>query len=568
MSPSATLTWNNPGLTGSAPLVIATQTVERYRGTVTKAGNDFELPRFTVVCMDQAANLVDDLVTLDEDTSIIVPIFDNDTDLMPNGDLTTTIPANGTVTIDENGTPNDPTDDIVTYTPNPDFNGADSFDYTLCNSFGDCSTATVNVEVTPIVDALDDSIATEIETPVLVDVLVNDNDLPSIGTLTFTNPTNGVVTQDNNGTANDPSDDTFTYTPNTDYLGTDTFDYTLCDDLGNCSTATVTIVVTESPDIDQDNDGIVDAFEDLNLDGDNDVTTDPTDTDGDGFPDYLDIDSDDDGIPDNIEAQPTVGYIAPSGEDDNNNGLDDIYETPGNLGIIPEDTDEDGIPDYVDMDSDNDGVPDNIEGNDFDQNGASDLAYIDSDKDNDGLSDGYEGETQIDTDVNDEIDDPSIHLPDTDEDGIPDYRDVDDDDDGILTRDEDTNGNGDLSDDDFDGDGIPNYLDPDLQPSDDSGPEVVQIMTPDGDGNFDTLFINNIDLYPNNMIKIFNRWGVLVFKRKDYDNTSNYFDGTSMGRATLNQDNKLPAGTYFYIMDYENFSGEMKQKSGYIYINR
>ena len=51
-----------------------------------------------------------------------------------------------------------------------------------------------------------------------------------------------------------------------------------------------------------------------------------TDTDNDDLPDHLDLDSDNDGIPDNIEAQTTAGYIAPSGVDADNDGLDDAYD--------------------------------------------------------------------------------------------------------------------------------------------------------------------------------------------------------------------------------------------------
>ena len=567
---SATVTWNNASVTGIQPTVVATSTVERYIATINKAGNSIELPRFTVVCLSQAANLVDDFVTVDEDATVTVPIFDNDSDLPNNGTLTFTNPANGTITVNDNGTPNDPSDDIVTYTPNADYNGPDSFDYTVCNSSGDCSTATVTVDVLPIVDTLDDSVSTTTDTAVDIDILLNDNDLPTAGTLTTTNPFNGTVTIDDNGTPNDPSDDFVVYTPDAGFEGTDSFNYTVCDNLGNCDTATVTVIVMPMSvtDLDSDNDGIADSFEDLNLDGDNDPSTNPTDTDGDGIPDYLDIDSDDDGVPDNIEAQTTNGYTPPSGVDANDNGIDDAYENNGNLGLIPIDTDGDGIPDYVDDDSDNDGVPDNIEAHDFDQDGIPDVVWLGSDKDNDGLDDGYEGDIQIDIDVNDEIDDPTNDLPDTDQDGIPDYRDTDDDDDGIETINEDENLDGDYSNDDADEDGTPDYLDSDLGEDEEDEVEVFNVITPNGDGIHDVLRIRNLDNFPNNTVKIYNRWGVLVFVTKAYNSNGNVFDGTSQGRVTVNQDNKLPVGTYFYVIDYENDAGITKQLSGYIYINR
>jgi len=536
--------------------------------TIVKAGNSIELPRFTIVCLNQAATLVDDTIVVNEDESVDIPIFVNDSDLPTTGTLTTTDPANGTVTIDDNGTPNDPTDDIVSYTPDPDFNGIDSFDYTVCNSSGDCSTATVTVDVLPIVDTEDDSVATNEDTSVDIPWSANDNDLPTVGTFTNTSPANGTVVLNDNGTPNDPSDDDISYIPNPSFVGTDTFEYTVCDSLGNCDTATITIVVTAASDLDSDNDGIADSFEDLNLDGDDDPTTNPTDTDGDGIPDYLDIDSDDDGIPDNIEAQTTAGYIPPSGVDANDNGIDDAYENNGNLGLIPIDTDGDGIPDYVDDDSDNDGVPDSTEAHDFDQDGIPDVVWLGSDKDNDGLDDGYEGDIQIDDDVNDEINDPNTDLPDTDQDGIPDYRDTDDDDDGIVTTDEDLDLDGDFSNDDSDEDGIPNYLDPDLGEEDDDEVEVFNVLTPNGDGIHDVLRIRNLEDYPNNTVKIYNRWGVLVFVTKAYNTNGNVFDGTSQGRVTVNQDNKLPVGTYFYVIDYQNDAGISKQLSGYIYINR
>ena len=568
----ATVSWS-PALTGdqTRPTVTSTQTVTRYVATITKVGNSTELPRFTVVCMTQAANLLDDIIVVNEDESIVADIFDNDSDLPIEGTLTITNPSNGTISIDDNGTANDPTDDVVTYTPNPDYNGSDSFDYTICNSSGDCSTATVTVDVLPIVDANDDSVSTDVGVDAVVTWRANDNDIPTTGSITATDPSNGTVVLNDNGTVNNPSDDDITYVPNPGFTGTDSFEYTVCDSNGNCSTATITVIVSPSGiDLDSDNDGIVDSFEDLNADNDNDPSTNPTDTDGDSIPDYLDIDSDNDGIPDNVEAQPALGYITPSMADANGNGLDDAYEIDGNVGLIPVDSDNDGIPDYVDDDSDDDNVPDAIEGHDQNHDGIADVELIGSDKDNDGLDDAFEGETVIDIDVNDEIDDPSLALPDTDSDGILDFRDSDDDDDGIETMDEDLDGDGNYANDDSNENGIPNYLDPDLGESSvvEEEVDVINVITPNGDGVHDTLEINGLENYPNNTVRIYNRWGVMVYQTRAYDTSGNVFDGTSQGRVTVDQDNKLPVGTYFYVIDYQDQGGNTKQLTGYIYINR
>src|SRR5690606_1294193 len=316
----------------------------------------------------------------------------------------------------------------------------------------------------------------------------------TVGTLVVEPASNGTVLIFDQGTS-DPWDDVLQYTPDMGFLGIDNFEYTLCDTNGNCSTATISVLVNAHIILDSDGDGILDSFEDLNLDGDNDPSTNPTDTDGDGIPDYLDIDSDNDGIPDNVEAQTVADYIAPSLIDANNNGLDDAYEIDGNLGLIPVDTDGDGIPDYVDTDSDNDNVPDAIEGHDWNRDGIADVWLLGSDKDNDGLDDGFEGEWLIDVDVNGDMDDPGTDLPDTDSDGIPDFRDPDDDGDGIATIDEDLNGDGNYANDDSNGNGIPNYLDPDLGETDLEEIKVINVITPNGDGVHDQLTIVGLENY-------------------------------------------------------------------------
>ncbi|MCK5441072.1 MAG: hypothetical protein KAJ23_04185, partial [Maribacter sp.] len=177
--------------------------------------------------------------------------------------------------------------------------------------------------------------------------------------------------------------------------------------------------VPDKTDIDDDGDGIIDSNEDANDDGDNDHTTNATDTDDDGVPNYLDIDSDNDGILDNVEAQTLSEYIEPSGVDIDGNGLDDHYEkTPGSCGgLIPIDTDEDSIPDYLDIDSDNDGILDNVEA----QTDEAFQAPCGMDNDRNGLDDHYEdypGSGEGITPIN------------SDSDIYPNFRDIDSDDDG------------------------------------------------------------------------------------------------------------------------------------------
>ncbi|WP_415776851.1 Ig-like domain-containing protein, partial [Flavobacterium gelidilacus] len=101
----------------------------------------------------------DDSASVQENSFVDIDIYFNDTLFIgdPNvpqyGTLTiSTLPTNGTVTItDPNGTPLDPTDDIVTYTPNTNYSGPDSFEYTVCNNntpTANCDTALVTINVT------------------------------------------------------------------------------------------------------------------------------------------------------------------------------------------------------------------------------------------------------------------------------------------------------------------------------------------------------------------------------------------------------------------------------------
>ena len=90
------------------------------------------------------------------------------------------------------------------------------------------------------------------------------------------------------------------------------------------------------------------------------------------------------------------------------------------------------------------------------------------------------------------------------------------------------------------------------------------ISTDEGSQN-NGFIIKNIELYPNNNLKIFNRYGVLVYEKDGYTNTDP-FKGISTGRATVNKDGKLPQGTYYYVLEYTDGQNQKQQKAGWLYI--
>ncbi|HDZ15351.1 MAG TPA: gliding motility-associated C-terminal domain-containing protein [Pricia sp.] len=114
----------------------------------------------------------------------------------------------------------------------------------------------------------------------------------------------------------------------------------------------------------------------------------------------------------------------------------------------------------------------------------------------------------------------------------------------------------------MDNNGTPDYLEanpPEV--------EVFNIVTPNGDGAHDFLMISGLDERPNNSIKILNRWGVQVYETESYDSSGNYFEGISQARSQIGKEERLPVGTYFYILNYEDLDGKFKSLSGYLYLN-
>ncbi len=174
----------------------------------------------------------DDAAATLEDTAVTIEVLANDQD--PNGDpLTVTVlapPTSGTAEVNPDGS--------ITYTPNPGFTGDDTFTYQIDDGRGGLDTATVDVTVAPgnePPEARDDRATTVENRSVRIAVLRNDSD-PDNDRLTvqsFTQPDNGRVSRNSNGT--------LTYTPDRGFSERDSFTYVVSDGDGGTDTATVRI---------------------------------------------------------------------------------------------------------------------------------------------------------------------------------------------------------------------------------------------------------------------------------------------------------------------------------------
>ncbi len=176
----------------------------------------------------------DQTVTTNEDTTVDITL--SAVDLYP-GTLTWTVgdPAHGELT----GTaPN------LTYTPDADWHGTDSFTFTVSDGTLTSESATVTINVISINDApvaVNDTRSTSFETKLTVDapgVLANDSDVDGddLTAVLDNGPINGTLTLN--------ADGSFEYIPNTAFTGNDSFTYQASDGTLSSNTATVTITVT------------------------------------------------------------------------------------------------------------------------------------------------------------------------------------------------------------------------------------------------------------------------------------------------------------------------------------
>jgi hypothetical protein len=176
---------------------------------------------------NDAPTVADVTASTDEDTVVEITLTGSDID---GDDLTFSAgeATNGTVSLDGA---------IVTYTPNTNFNGTDSFTYTASDAEATSSAATVTITVTAVNDAptvADVTASTTEDTAVEITLTGSDIDGDDL-TFSAGEATNGTVSLDGA---------IVTYTPNTNFNGTDSFTYTANDGTTDSTEATVTVIVS------------------------------------------------------------------------------------------------------------------------------------------------------------------------------------------------------------------------------------------------------------------------------------------------------------------------------------
>jgi gliding motility-associated-like protein len=368
----------------------------------------------------------DDVFFGKEDIQLSGNVLTNDND--PEGDVQTVntvpvkLPEHGTLTLNADGT--------FTFVPDDHYYGQDKFVYEVCDNGipKACDQGTVylvlaHVNYLPV--AIDDLISTQEDTEVTGNVSANDTPSFDGGNVW------SIADQPANGSVSMNQDGTFTYTPDPDFNGTDSFVYKVCDGDGDCAEATVTVTVISVNDVPFAEDDVVE----LNLDG---VL--------DGIVSENDTPSGDGGNVWSVVIQPANGTL--------------IFNMDGSYTYTPN----------------------------LDFGGSDSFTYKLCD------ADGDCAQATV-----------TINMVDV-----------------VL----------------------PN-----------------QIFTPNGDGQNDTFYIEGIDLYPVNRLRVFNRWGNIVYEKSGYQN-ANGWDGYSNAKKIGSA--ALPVGTYFYVLEY----GNKKHKTGYVYLDR
>jgi gliding motility-associated-like protein len=471
-----------------------------------------------------------DLATTPEDIAILIPVLANDTDVENGLDVSTLViltgPTNGSAVVE-------PATGKILYTPSTNFSGSDSFTYAVKDSEGAATApATVTITVTPVNDlptANPDLATTQEEIAVSIPVLANDTDID--GTLDLSSLV--IVTGPANGSAVvDPSTGEVLYTPSKDFTGNDSFVYTVEDNQGGISApATVTITVTpvNDPPVAVDDAAITDK----NLTVHVHILENDYDVDNDVIPTSVVIVSNP--THGTIVFNPSTGvasYTPESGflgSDLFTYTIQDpggLISSPATVTITvsePVNKTPHAIDDAI-VNSSLISFAIDVLANDYDEDNTNDeLTIISVTNPSMGtvsIVDGkivYQPAGLMSTTV-------SFTYTIQDPTGLTDE--------AVVT--------------------IENSFLP---------LAVSEGFSPNNDGNNETWYIQGIENYPNNFIKVFDRWGFLVYQKQHYENIAAPWDGR--GNSAQHSGKLLDQGTYYYILEP---GGELKTMTGYVVI--
>ncbi|TRZ41772.1 Ig-like domain-containing protein [Robertkochia solimangrovi] len=448
-----------------------------------------------------------------------------------------------------NGVVTEISDGVFEYIPNPNFNGMDSFVYSLTDVDGSQTTAVVTVHVLPVNDdpvAVDDHEDITSGTSFIIVVLDNDYDID--GDLLTVASFDGVDKAE--VVLND--DGTFTYTPKPGFTGMDTFTYTISDGNGGSSTATVTInVLSENTvtlafddefEMEEDSEAVLDILQNdaINAGATVIITNVQTPINGEVI----------------LNADNTLRFI-PEHDFVGVNQFEYTISVTDTDGIVYSGTAtvtikvtpvQDIVNDTANVDSSN---PESIVISVFDNDTFHDDTIVTIIS----ISTPIHGTATLNPDGT------VSYLVEQSFEGLDVFTYTV----AVVHSDGSTNNEtGNITITAIRSTSLP-------APSPEEEEEelllVHQLVTPNGDGQNDWLQIDGIELYPDNSVQIFNRWGVRVFETSGYGQGRNYFYGISEGRLTISQQSKLPSGTYYYIINFKDENGYKHNKSGYFYIN-
>jgi large repetitive protein len=482
----------------------------------------------TVVPVNDPPIAAPDVAITDEDVAIAIAVLANDTDVddVLKGSMIVIVkkPTHGTAVVNTS-TGN------VNYTPSLNYYGSDSFTYKLKDSGGAFSNVvTVSITVNPVNDlpfAAPDQATTPEDVAVNIPVLSNDTDadnaIDASSVTVKTNPANGSVAVQPDGS--------FKYTPNKDWFGTDTFTYTIKDVGGATSLpGTVTVIVTpvnDAPvavnDAATTNENTAVAIPVLANDFDVDSPLDPSSiTIGTNVQHGSISINTTTGI---VTYTPALDYV---GDDSFTYTIKDSGGLVSNvatvsISVVNVNRAPVAVDDQVELTT---VAPVSIDvlANDYDPDGdeLSIISVTNPSKGSVKIENGEiiftpEGTVAFTTSFSYKISDPG---------GLTDE--------AIVTI---------------------NYSIEELI--------ISQGFSPNGDGNNDTWYMKGIESYPNNIVKVFDRYGIQVYQKSGYENTIAPWDGR--GNVGQMAGKLVERGTYFYILEPGN---GMKRLEGYVVVIR